>query len=242
MTPPVPALLAALDATWPPAAFHRAGPWCLREGRGGGKRVCAATLATDWAPADIATAEAAMRALGQTPLFMLRDGEDALDAALAGRGYALVDPVVQYAGRVAVVGATPPGPMEVFPVWPPLAVMRDLWAEAGIGPARIAVMERTTGPRTALMARLRDRVAGTAFVACSGDIAMIHAVEVAPALRRGGAGRTLLRAAAVWAAQQGAVWLALAVTEANAPARALYEGLGMEVVTAYHYRQHPESA
>ena len=34
---------AALDRTWPPAEFHVVGPWVLRKGNGGGKRVSAAT-------------------------------------------------------------------------------------------------------------------------------------------------------------------------------------------------------
>ena len=43
--------------------------------------------------------------------------------------------------------------------------------------------------------------------------------------------------AARFALENDARWLALTVTEANAPARALYEGAGMETVARYHYRQ-----
>ena len=66
---------------------------------------------------------------------------------------------------------------------------------------------------------------------------MLHAVEIVPDYRRQGAARTMLRGAAHWAQGQGADWLALAVTEANAPARALYERAGMQQVARYHYRQ-----
>ena len=31
------------DGTWPAAAIKRLGPWTLRDGQGGGKRVSAAT-------------------------------------------------------------------------------------------------------------------------------------------------------------------------------------------------------
>jgi GNAT superfamily N-acetyltransferase len=65
---------------------------------------------------------------------------------------------------------------------------------------------------------------------------MIHAVEVRPSLRRRGAGRQILAAAAQWAAEQGADRLALAVTQANSAARALYASLGMQPVGEYHYR------
>ena len=73
MTPD--ALFATLDATWPAAGLTRLGPWTIREGRGGGQRVSAAPADGPWQPGDIATAEAAMVALGQRPLFMLRAGD-----------------------------------------------------------------------------------------------------------------------------------------------------------------------
>ncbi len=46
----------------------------------------------------------------------------------------------------------------------------------------------------------------------------------------------MIAAAAAWAAEQGADTVALVVTEANAPARALYSSLGMAPVGQYHYR------
>ena len=81
---------------------------------------------------------------------------------------------------------------------------------------------------------------GVAFVAIAKidgcGIAMIHAIEVAPEHRRKGGGGLLIRGAASFAAEQDAAWLALAVTEANAPARALYERLGIARAGSYHYR------
>jgi ribosomal protein S18 acetylase RimI-like enzyme len=62
-------------------------------------------------------------------------------------------------------------------------------------------------------------------------------LEVSPPYRRQGCAQNILRAAAVWARQQGADTLALAVTEANGGARALYASQGMQVVGQYHYRQ-----
>ncbi len=55
-------IMAAIDATWPPAEFRSAGSWLLRRGAGGGQRVSAAST-TDQA-ADLAPAEAGMRAWG----------------------------------------------------------------------------------------------------------------------------------------------------------------------------------
>lgn len=230
-------LHAVAEATWPPFATHRAGPWLIREGRGGGQRVSAASPVEAWDEADIAGAEAAMRDLGQSPLFVIREGEARLDAALAARGYALHDPVVAYAAPVADLAAVAPEFLTSFPHWPPLAVARQMWEEGGIGPARIAVMERVAGPKTCILGRTGDRAAGVAFTAIHGDVAMLHALEVAPALRRNGCGHNILRAAAGWARDHGATTLTLLVTERNLAARALYASLNMQVVGQYHYRK-----
>lgn len=228
-------LYAVNDATWPPAAFHRAGPWVVREGQGGGQRVSAATAAGPVTEGDIATAEAQHHALGQTPIFMIRPGDEALDGWLAARGYRVKDPVVLYLAPVdALVDEVPP--VTAFPIWPPLQIQCDIWAEGGIGPARLAVMERAAGPRTTLLGRRNDKPAGTAYVAIHDRVAMVHALEVPQAMRRQKAALYLMRRAALWARGQGADWIALAVTEANEGARALYASLGMEEAGKYHYR------
>ena len=233
MTPD--ALAAAMEATWPPVSAWRLGPWRLREGGGGGKRVSAASAEGQWAEADIDAAEAAMAA----PLFMLRPEDAALDRALAVRGYAKVDPVAVYAAPTA--SFAPPPHFTAFPHWPPLQIALDLWAGGQIGPARIAVMQRVSGPKVAILSRSPgkngDRASGVAFVAIHDRIAMLHALEISPAHRRKGSARNILRAAAGWAGEQGADILALAVTEANRPASALYASHGMQVVGHYHYRQ-----
>jgi ribosomal protein S18 acetylase RimI-like enzyme len=170
------------------------------------------------------------------PLAMLRPDQDVLDAELAALGYGMVDPTLVYAAPVADLAQKPPH-VSLFDIWKPLAIMREIWAEGGIGPARLAVMDRAAGPKTAFIARLSDRAVGCGFCAIHDGVAMLHAVEIAPAFRRQGAARTMLHGAAHWAQGQGADWLALAVTEANAPARALYDAAGMQQMTRYHYRQ-----
>lgn len=232
-----PQFYAALDATWPPADVQRHGPWLIREGRGGGQRVSAASAVTAVNAADIAQAEAAMQALGQVPLFMIRNGDDGLDADLAARGYLRHDPVVIYAASVAKLADPAPSPMSAFAAWPPLSIAVQLWAEAGIDAGRLAVMERATGPKTTLLGRINDRVSGVAFVACHGKVAMLHALEVYTSQRRQGSANKIMRMAAVWAQDQGAETLCLAVTEGNDAARALYVSLGMGVVGGYHYRK-----
>lgn len=228
-------LTALLDATWPAAAQRRLGPWIIRDGQGGGKRVSAATAAADWQPADIALAEAAMHDLGQDPLFMIRAGDAALDAALDARGFRIIDPVLAYAAPCASLAN--PDPMTAFPHWPPLGIAREIWATAGIGAARQAVMQRATGAKVAILGRTANRPSGAAFVAIHAQTAMLHALEVVPALRRQGSANNILRAAAKWAQDHGATTLVLVVMQANSGARALYASLGMQAVGQYHYRQ-----
>ena len=236
MIPPLsPADFAAgMEATWPPFDRNPAGPWIIRHGAGGGKRVSATSAEGDWRDSDLEQAEAAMLALDQEPLFVIWPWDTALDGTLALRGYQMIDPVLGYAAPVSTFA--PPARMTTFPHWPPLQIARDIWAEGRIGPGRLAVMERTTAPKAVILSRTDDKPSGAAFVALYERTTFIHAVEVRPALRRKGAARQILAAAARWAAEQGADRLALAVTEANASARALYASLGLQVVGLYHYR------
>ncbi len=233
MTDPA-AYLAAAAATWPPASARRVGPWTIRAGQGGGKRVSAATAEAPVTADDIALAEDAMRALGQAPLFMVRPGADRLDGLLHPLGYRVVDPVDILACPVHTL-ASPPPPISAFTIWEPLEIMRALWSEAGIGPARQAIMARAPEPKTAVLGRSRDRAAGAAFVAIHRGIAVTHALVVAPGQRRQGTAVNMMRAAACWAQDHGAGALCVLVTRANAPARALYASLGMKIVGHYHY-------
>ena len=230
MTPD--ALSSALEATWPPARRWALGPFTLRDGAGGGQRVAAASVTGAFTDDDLAAAIGAM----PDPLFVLYPGDEALDEALGARGFRRHDPVLAYAAPVAQLAGEVPF-LAAFPHWPALEVARTVWAEGGIGPARLQVMERADVPKSVILARAGDRPAGACFIACDGPLAILHAVEVRPAFRRQGAARHLLRAAANWAGDQGAQTLALFVTEANAPARALYAAAGMQEVGRYHYRK-----
>ena len=240
MTLPEPQqLYRVLDATWPPSRFVNAGPWLLREGKGGGQRVSAATAISLVSETDIEAAEAAMRDLGQRPIFMIRPEDTELDHWLERRGYTLADPVNIYVSRAHdLAGALAPAIATAS--WPPLAVQREIWQSGGVGPARIAVMERAATPKTAILGRDRDSPAGVAYVGILDGIAMLHALEVSPNHRRAGVGLAILRAAANWSVANGAEWLTLIVTRQNVPANALYARLSMARVAGYHYRRAPE--
>jgi GNAT superfamily N-acetyltransferase len=209
-------LAEVMEATWPPAARQSCGPFLLRDGQGGGKRVSAATVEGPWQQDDLIRAEAAM---GAHALFLIRAGDEFLDAALAARGYRVVDPVIAYEALVEDLIGEGPRRMTAFPHWPPMQIARQICA------------------KLVILGRANDRASGVAFVACHGAQAMLHALEVVPALRRQGSAQDMLRAAAGWALAQRAVSLSLVVTEANGPARALYARMGMHEVGRYHYRQ-----
>ncbi|NKX45181.1 GNAT family N-acetyltransferase [Roseicyclus persicicus] len=232
-------LAPVIAATWPPASTRAAGAFTVAEGAGGGQRVSAARLAdpaaTDASEADIDAALAALADLGQPPLFMVLDHQAPLDARLAGRGLTLRDETQAMVMPAADLAAPPP-PVTCFSTWPPLAIQAEIWAAGGIGPGRLAVMDRAKGPKMSFFGRTDDKPAGTAFAAIHDGVAMLHALEVLPAHRRKGLAATMMRAAADWARGAGAGTVAVLVTSGNRPARGLYASLGFRSVGQYHYR------
>ena len=230
-------LLEVCEATWPPASAKTHGAWTIREGQGGGQRVSAATENWPVTEADLATAENAMHALGQELIFQVRPGEEHLDTMLGHLGYVVNDPVNIYAVPVAEMLAHEKPPVSGFAIWPPMAIMYELWETAGISAGRIAVMQRAEGPKAALLGRTDDQPAGVAYVGVHDGIAMLHMLEVMPHLRRKGTARNLLITAAEWAAENGAETLSLIVTQGNHAANPLYAALGMRLIDHYHYRK-----
>ena len=236
MTVPAARLQAAIEATWPAAAKVEAGPWTLREGRGGGKRVSAATIRDVWREDDLGAAEEAMRFMGQIPLFMIREGEGRLDAHLAARGYAEVAPVdLRLCPLSHLTDRTLPR-VTAFAIWEPLAIMVEIWEDGGIGDARLRVMDRVTGPKTSIFGRVNDKPAGSGFCAVHDGIAFVHALHILEPHRGKGLGGWMMRCAALWAMRYGANWVAVLHERDNRPATALYEKLGMMKVGQYHYR------
>jgi ribosomal protein S18 acetylase RimI-like enzyme len=230
-------IYAANDATWPAARSLMVGPWAVREGLGGGKRVGSAS--TDNVPSadDILQMEAAHADLGQPPLVMIKAGQAELDQILADRGYGIVDPVNIYAIPVAALADQKPPRVSMFTVWEPLQIQLDIWTAQGIGPARQAVMQRAICPKTSILARWNDSPAGTGYVGLYEGIAMIHAIEILRDQQRQGVGTWMMRAASRWAQAQGAQHLALICRQSNVAANALYVRLGMQLCGQYHYRQ-----
>lgn len=231
-----------VEATWPAAGKRRLGPVTLRDGQGGGSRVSAASVDTTASEAEIEAAEQAMRAMGQDCLFMVRDGQDELDAQLAARGYVVKDPVNLWLCPIEQLTDQEIPRVTTFALWSPLEIQREIWIAGGIGPERQAVMDRAAGPKAALLARHDDKPAGAGFVAVHDGVAMVHALEILPHQRRRGMGVWMMRQAALWAAENGAHEMAVLCTKENAGANGLYASLGMTNCGQYHYRHLPSGA
>lgn len=229
---------AVLAATWPAAETVVLGPITLRRSPGGGQRVQAATLAGNDLPDEdlLRHAEQIMADWGQPALFRIDPRQSRFDAALGQAGYIVNDKTELRIGPLFDPLSEDDG---CFSIWPPLAVIEDLWAENGNGSDRLAVMQRATGAHSAILARHDDRPAGIAFVAAAGDTAVVHALAVAPGLRRQGIARRIMSRASAWAEGQGLRQMAALVTEDNDPARHLYDTLGMKRSGGYHYRKLP---
>lgn len=230
-----PALTEALEATWPAAEYRDAGGFRVGRGMGGGKRLSSARALGDWSADGIDAAAAVHREWDQPALFRVESGETALGAALAARGYAPRAQALMLQAPVDSLLDRPIPPITAIPAWPPLAVQRDIWTSGDVGEARIAAMERVTDPKQAILARVNDRAIGAGFMAVHGDIAMLHALFIAPTARRHGAADWITRRAAFLAAEEGARLLTLAVAADNAPALTLYRKLGFTEVGASDY-------
>lgn len=234
--PSIQTLYAVCEATWPSANQSLVAGLILRDGKGGGKRVSAATLDGAAQDVDLAKAENSMRALGQAPLFQIRQGEATLDAQLEAAGYDIIDPVNVYAAPATSL-ATEDVPRTIaIPTWEPLQIMKEIWADGGIGPGRIDVMMRAAEPKTGFVSRWQDKPAGTAFIAMHDKISMLHALEIKPAFRRNGLAAWAMRQAGFWTLKNGGDTVSVICTQANQAANGLYQSLGMTQIGQYHYR------
>jgi GNAT superfamily N-acetyltransferase len=224
--PDIQSLYDVTDATWPSASVTAKNGWIIKNGAGGGKRVSAALMGDP--DAKINDAETAMLALGQDCLFQIRTDEGALDTALDQRGYELIDRVVLLVAPLSQLNQT----NDVQSSDKANAALTQIWADGGIGPARLNVMDRATCTKSII--HIDDRA--VAYVGIHHGICMAHAVEVSKNHRRQGLGKQIMHAVAGWADQQGAAFLAVITVMDNTAARTLYQNLGMTEIGHYHYR------
>ena len=219
----------AIDQTWPAAKYIENDNWLFREGRGGGKRVSAASALNANASVEVALKQ--FNDFNKRPLFMLKDGDRAIDEALAKLDFAIIDPV-----DVMAIGVdNSDDDIEKFCHDAPTKIAKEIWAEGGIEKPRLDVMARAKCAKTYLQI---DNGA-VAFAAIWNEIAMVHALEVQRSARRQGMGKRMMQIALTWAEGQGARELVVLTVKANKPAQQLYRNMGFRDVAHYHYRQAP---
>ncbi|WBU57126.1 GNAT family N-acetyltransferase [Paracoccus sediminicola] len=230
-----PGIDALLEDSWPAAEYVETSAFRIGRGAGGGRRVGSArSIAESCTGDEIDRAAEIQREWDQAPLFRVSDGE-MLVGALEARGWRAQMPTAILSAPSAPLAAREIPPVTSFAVWPPLAIQRELWSECGIGPERQEIMQRVALVKTSILGRVEDRAAASAFVAGSGKTAMIHALEVLPALQRKGLGHWMICRAAHWAVENDFQRLCLAVTRENTAALAFYARLGFTEIGGYSY-------
>lgn len=178
-------------------------------------------------------------AAGQRAIFRLTPLAPAgLDPLLEGRGYRRIDETVVETAALAgmdlgsdpgfVAGASAAG-------WVPPASALQQEPEA-TRPTLQAMMERIV-PRACFGLLLRDGApAACGLAVAEGDLVGLFEIAVDPGRRRAGLGLAMTRSLLAWGKAQGASLAYLQVVAGNAPARALYAGLGFRESHRYWYR------
>ena len=168
-----------------------------------------------------------------------------LDAVLARRGYAMDSPtLVQYL-PLAETGDQPPLGVDArieLANLPSEAWLAALWEVEGPhdAPSRDvsrSILTNTESIYASLVAG--GAVEAVARLALVGNLGGIYSVATREPFRSRGHGRAVVRALLGEASKRRLAGVWLQVVEANLAARALYESLGFEDVSRYHYRVGP---
>jgi ribosomal protein S18 acetylase RimI-like enzyme len=141
-----------------------------------------------------------------------------------------------FAGPSAKLAEYDPLGFAVIDSAEPMAIMSEIWEACGIGKGRRDVMRRANGAKACFLGRMDDQPAGVTYVGCDDDLAMLHALEILPQMRRKGLALQMMGAVGAWAARNGADTFTLVVLTDNDAACGLYRKLGMVEVGKYHYR------
>jgi GNAT superfamily N-acetyltransferase len=238
---------AAFEA-WQAEEVSALGPWRLRAMRGVTKRASSVWAAPGEPPGGfaraIAEAEAWYAARGLQTIFQIAPIADPrLDALLAARGYAAIEPVsFQVADTDRVARLTPrPGVhaecvSALSEPWFDLSGRRGRFQGDASAVYR-AFLERIAPRAGFASARRGERgVGAVGLTIVAPTLAGVFSMLTLPEERRLGLGEALLGEIARFALARGAARLYLQVEVENAPARRLYARAGFVETHRYHYR------
>lgn len=171
-----------------------------------------------------------------------------LDALLAERGYLLDSPtLVQYLAlgdgeKRATAAHDPRIMMSDEPSYGWLETFWDVEGPRTPEPQALSQRILTRTPSIYASLVVDGNIEAIARLALVGKLGGIYAVATRENSRSRGHGRAVLRALLAESVQRGLEGLWLQVVESNEMARRLYESLGFETVSRYHYRVQPKTA
>ncbi|MGH1572655.1 GNAT family N-acetyltransferase [Methylobacterium sp. P31] len=236
---------ACLNA-WPSPRQLLVHGYLLRASRGRSKRQNSVNpLRGSGDPeAAIEAGRAIYDALGQRPIFRVPAIAPRMEPLLARRGYAVVDETCTLYRDLHGLPEVPDPSVDLAPVpdarW---LALRDALnrADAAAAQAFRETIRALILPRAFASASAEEGIGAIAFGVLDRDLLVMESVATPEPLRGRGHARRTVRALLRWGRSQGARAACLQVVAANAPARALYGGLGFgRELYRYHYRVGPD--
>lgn len=235
----------AIARAWPADEAIEIEGWLWRcSGGGFGRANSVATLGGPPTDVDAALADIERRyaAAGQPSLIQVTDASLPSDLCrrLADRGYTTSEINATLLLDLTAMPAMA-GPAEVDGVEIADSATAEWTQTYGmvLSPARLAsaprILARVPRPRRMIGVRRDHQLTATVLLVADGPIAVVECVATRTEARRTGAARMAMAAAITEARRLGARSVALGMVAANAPARALYTGLGFIEVGRNRY-------
>jgi GNAT superfamily N-acetyltransferase len=248
--PAAPRDVLALEAVaalgWPAPETRWLGRWLLRAAEGWtGRGNSVLPLGDPGLPLDeaLAVVTAWYRERGLPARFTIpAPGREALDAALAERGWSSYNPTAVLTADLTVALDRLPAADPRVTVEPEASAdWLSLYHYRGATELPPVARGVLAGAREPGFAVLRD--AGRVLAIARGSVdegwVGVTAVEVDAAHRRQGLATAVMRAILDWGRSRGAASAYLQVAEDNTPALALYDRLGFDRHHGYHYAVAP---
>ncbi len=237
----------ACHNAWP--ALHEVwcGDWVLRVSGGFGRRVNSANPLNAAAGAvdeTLSACRAVYGGQGQPVIFRVPALLDpSADARLDELGFGAEGETITLYADIAMVSSRPDDAVEIlsYPSDDWFAAMQALQGRDDDAHAFfMRVVRSLMVPAGFAGLRADGRLAALAFGVLHGDLLCVESVITDEAQRGKGYARRLLNGLFAWAAASGARGVCLQVEAPNAPAIALYKGLGLTTeLYRYHYRREP---